>query len=809
MRSTSRLPVAAARVASGLRAAAPLALALAAAVVIVVVPAASPVAAASVSPGFTDSLVATAQQPTAVETLPDGRIVVLEQAGRVRTGFPGQALGTALDITGPVCSGGERGLLGFTHDPAFLSTGHVFVYYTREAPDSPGGCVNRVSRFTMSGSVIDPASEAVLLDGLSSVNGNHNAGDLDIGSDGFLYVTTGDAGRDPRGDSGAGGGNNAAQDLSLLNGKILRITRDGAPAPGNPIGGAGTEPCALRGNLPTTPTTSCQELFAWGLRNPYRFAFDPNGGGDRFFINDVGQSAREEVDDGGIGRNYGWNACEGPCPPGVAAANGFTDPITSYPRTDGTYVTAGAFVPNGFWPPAYDGAYLFADGGSGDIWVRHAAGALDYTKPFATGAASIADMVFGFDEAGRMALFYTLSAGQLRKITWTGQTPSPTPANLAFDGIAPLRVYDTRDGTGVIAGDVRSGTTRLVDLPAPAGARAALVNLTVTNNAGWGFVEAWAPRSLRPPTSVINVVRPVEDVANAVVVALDGDGRFVLHATTATDVVVDVLGWFADTPGAVGPGRFVSVDPARLVDTRKAAGSQLGSGSSNEYTDSSSTTTGRVDVPVGGRLGVPGAADVDAVVVVLTALGEARSGFATAHAGGTPTPLASNVNVSGDGDIRANLVVVPLAPDGTLSVSRERVTDVIVDVAGYFTSSSAPSSSSGLFSVVAPARVYDERSAGAPAAPAGATLTVGSNALGASSASAVLQNLTMTSTTGFDFVTAFPAGGGVPVVSNVNATAAGQTRAALAVTRVGTGGVGYFTFGESQLIVDVFGTFSR
>ena len=84
---------------------------------------------------------------------------------------------------------------------------------------------------------------------------------------------------------------NAARDLSLLNGKILRITLDGQPAPGNPLSGAGTEACATRGNLPSTPTTSCQELFAWGLRNPYRIAFDPNGGGDRFFINDVGQSS--------------------------------------------------------------------------------------------------------------------------------------------------------------------------------------------------------------------------------------------------------------------------------------------------------------------------------------------------------------------------------------------------------------------------------------------------------------------------------------------------------------------------------------
>ena len=123
--------------------------------------------------------------------------------------------------------------------------------------------------------------------------------------------------------------------------------------------------------------------------------------------------------------------------------------------------------------------------------------------------------------------------------------------------------------------------------------QAALVNITVTNNAGWGFLEAWAPRSLRPPTSVVNVVQPGEDVANASVVTLDAEGRFVLHATMATDVVVDVLGWFSTTPGTATAGRFVPVDPGRLIDTRQPAGAQLPSGSTNPYVE----TAGRVDVP--------------------------------------------------------------------------------------------------------------------------------------------------------------------------------------------------------------------
>ena len=112
---------------------------------------------------------------------------------------------------------------------------------------------------------------------------------------------------------------------------------------------------------------------------------------------------------------------------------GITDPLTDYPRSVGTVITGGAFVPDGLWPADLDGGYLFADGGSGSIFLRRANGTVDYATPWATGAGGIADMVFAFDEAGRTALYYTLNGnGQLRKIVWNGQVASPTPSNLAF-----------------------------------------------------------------------------------------------------------------------------------------------------------------------------------------------------------------------------------------------------------------------------------------------------------------------------------------------------------------------------------------
>ena len=227
----------------------------------------SPNVHAAPASGFTDSFVASVDSPTAVEMLPGGRVVVLEQnSGRIRIidSSTGQLLPTpAAQLA--VCGGGERGLLGFTHDPTFVTSGRVYVFYTRSAPGEPGGCVNRVSAFVMSGNQINVASEQVLIDNISSVNGNHNAGDLDIGDDGHLYISTGDAGADPRGNSGSGGSNDAAQDLSLLNGKILRLDRfTGAPAPGNPLIGSGAVVCGSRGNTPATPTTACQELYCLG-----------------------------------------------------------------------------------------------------------------------------------------------------------------------------------------------------------------------------------------------------------------------------------------------------------------------------------------------------------------------------------------------------------------------------------------------------------------------------------------------------------------------------------------------------------------
>ena len=252
----------------------------------------------------------------------------------------------------------SAGCSGTAVDPLFTQNHFVYLYYTFKKfgvcdSNTPTSPVNRVSRFVLPDTnVIDPATETVLIDNIPSPDGIHNAGDLGFGQDGYLYVSVGDGGCDFRGDSGCFLLNDAARDLAGLSGKLLRVTRDGASPPGNPFMTGPNAPCRLTGS--TNSPKRCTEIYASGLRNPFRFASDP--GGARLNINDVGADKWEEVDRAAPGADFGWNVREGPCvrdsrtncgPP----PTGMTNPIQSYDHLSGcTSITAGAFVPGGAWP---------------------------------------------------------------------------------------------------------------------------------------------------------------------------------------------------------------------------------------------------------------------------------------------------------------------------------------------------------------------------------------------------------------------------------------------------------------------------
>jgi glucose/arabinose dehydrogenase len=413
---------------------------------------------------FSDELVMSGvSSPTAIAWLPNGTMLAISQGGEVFREAGGNAV-SILDLGNAVCSGGEMGLLGLAVDPQFASGQRfVYLYYTHhknsQSCNDAGNRANRVSRFTMAAAPsLSLSGEDVLIDNIPARGGNHNGGDLQFGKDGMLYVSVGDSGRDLNTGEGQNGNGNARR-LDLLNGKILRITPDGAVPADNPFAGSGSMTCAATGGAARAidgvtaekkgkknkkakkrkkrkkrqqrrdrrnqnpPSGSvCGEIFATGLRNPYRIAFDPDdsSGPQRLFINDVGGGAWEEIDDAVAGADYGWNLREGPCKVGstsnCAPDARFVDPVHAYKHSTGCRtITGGAFVPStSNWPDEWRSRYLYADFicdqifwiAENDPTVRH---------EFATGEAAT-HLAFGPDGA----LYYTaLGDGQVRRIVYS------------------------------------------------------------------------------------------------------------------------------------------------------------------------------------------------------------------------------------------------------------------------------------------------------------------------------------------------------------------------------------------------------
>ena len=294
--------------------------------------------------------------------------------------------------------------------------------------------VNRVSRFTLNdNNTISPSSELVLIDNIPSFSGSHNAGDLGFGKDGYLYITVGDGFCDYVQDSTCGLANDAARDTAALVGKVLRITKDGGIPPTNPFQGPNDVRCNVSGRA--TVPQQCREIYAWGLRNPFRLAFDSNAPRHALYINDVGQDQMEEVDLVQPGKNYGWNIREGHCWAGISppdcgplpAGWNLTEPIFDYFHDgEGCYaITAGAFVPIGIWPEEYDGAYLYADLTCGKIFRLVPAGGGTFTKAeVVAGITYPITATFG-PHGSTKALYYASWTGfpndQIRRLSFTGQ----------------------------------------------------------------------------------------------------------------------------------------------------------------------------------------------------------------------------------------------------------------------------------------------------------------------------------------------------------------------------------------------------
>lgn len=272
----------------------------------------------------------------------DERLFVVEQGGRIKIlNSDGTTNPTPfLDISSNIISGGERGLLGLAFHPEYINNGFFYVYYTNTAGNS------QISRFSVSGDadIADPSSELQMLS-FNQPFTNHNGGHLAFGPDGMLYIASGDGGS-------GGDPQNNSQNLNTLLGKILRLDVD-APAPYIPS------------DNPFVDTNGRDEIWAYGVRNPWKFSFDSETGD--LWIADVGQGSWEEINkepSTAAGLNYGWRCYEGNapfntnnCPP----QSELTFPFAEYSRSAGKCSITGGYVYRGSDYPGIEGLYFFAD----------------------------------------------------------------------------------------------------------------------------------------------------------------------------------------------------------------------------------------------------------------------------------------------------------------------------------------------------------------------------------------------------------------------------------------------------------------
>jgi glucose/arabinose dehydrogenase len=313
-----------------------------------------------------------------------GRLFIIEQPGRIRIYKEGGLLSRPfLDIGPQISCCGEQGLLGLAFHPRYAENGSFYINYTNRQ----GNTV--VARYQVSDDpdVASPGG-AVTLMTISQPFPNHNGGCLQFGPDGFLYIATGDG--------GAGGDPfNNSQDLQSRLGKVLRIDVDAGPTFGIPP------------DNPFVGQPGLDEIWASGLRNPWRFSFD-RATGD-LFIGDVGQGAWEEVDfqpaGSPGGKNYGWRVMEGThcfSPPRDCNTAGLTLPIHEYSHAEGCSVTGG-YVYRGSRIPTLVGTYIFGDYCTATIWglKRNDAGVWERTELLQTDFRRSLSS-FGEDEAGEV-----------------------------------------------------------------------------------------------------------------------------------------------------------------------------------------------------------------------------------------------------------------------------------------------------------------------------------------------------------------------------------------------------------------------
>jgi len=325
------------------------------------------------------------------------RLFIVEQGGTIVIRRRDTTLTRPfLDVRGQIDAGGERGLLSVAFDPNYATSGRFFVYFTNKSGDI------RVVRYTVS-SDPDSADEATADTTLKVAHpgqSNHNGGQLQFGPDGMLWIGTGDGG-------GGGDPDGNGQDKHALLGKLLRLDVSGASGYTIPAD-----------NPFKNDTSASEEIWSYGLRNPWRFSFDRQTGD--LYIGDVGQNAWEEVDvapvavQRGRGVNYGWNIMEGKhCYPGDPCTNPGQLPWVDYPHAGGACSISGGYVYRGSAIPALVGHYLYADYCTGNVssFAYPSATVVDRSAELRPG-----DGVSSFGQDARGELYILQLGGPVYKI---------------------------------------------------------------------------------------------------------------------------------------------------------------------------------------------------------------------------------------------------------------------------------------------------------------------------------------------------------------------------------------------------------
>jgi starvation-inducible outer membrane lipoprotein len=363
-------------------------------------------------------------------------------------------------------------------------------------------------------------------------------------------------------------------------------------------------------------------------------------------------------------------------------------------------------------------------------------------------------------------------------------------SNVLIDGVTTtyrysVNIYDPLSPT-VNAADLGGHQTLVLQVGGrgnvPITAVGAVLNLTVTNPVLGGYVTAFPCGGTPPNASNINFLAG-DTRANLAAVRLDEQGRICIYTDASTDVIADVSGYYGNTGDT-----FVAVDPQRIFDSRQT--SKLVSGESKT-------------IQVSGNGGIQGQG-VTSVVFNLTVTNPATSGYATMYPCGGAVPNVSSLNFRA-GETRANMAAVKLDGTGKVCVYSSSIADVIIDVAGFFNTSG-----SGFgYAPVNPARILDTRGSFS-LLPAGSvsTLLVGGRAGVSTSASAVVLNMTVTRSTSSGYLTLFPCGSAIPIVSNLNFSQ-GETTANLATVKLdATGNVCVYTSADTHVIADVAGFYA-